>query len=94
MQAPSSRRTRRSNTELKRILRKFEQSGLTQAAFCRREKIARGTFLRWKRRLEKEIVTPPEFIEVVPARTSQEFSEFRGEFELSLPGGVVFRWKA
>jgi hypothetical protein len=31
----------------------WEQSGLSQAAFCRRERIHAGTFAWWKRRLQK-----------------------------------------
>ncbi len=43
--------TRRSRAEWQRIIEAFAASGLTQAAFCRREGLALSTFQYWKRRL-------------------------------------------
>jgi len=92
MQVLSDGRVRRSRDEWHQILRRFEKSGLSESAFCRREKISRGTFVEWKRRFCAEgsgAIVP--FIEVAPLETS---APPRGEYELTLPGGVLLRWKA
>ncbi|MFQ5352256.1 MAG: hypothetical protein ACE5D3_04200 [Candidatus Binatia bacterium] len=92
MQVLSDGRVRRSRNEWQQVLRRFQESGLSEPAVCSREKISRGTFVQWKRRLRSEDSGPiTPFIEVGPLETS---STPRGEYELTLPGGVSLRWKA
>jgi len=86
-------RVRRSASEWRRVLEKFEASGLSALSFCQREGISRGTFTRWQKRLEGLEPEVGAFVELplhVPAGSS---SLAPGEMELSLPGGVKLRWK-
>jgi transposase-like protein len=88
-------RVRRTRSEWQRILKRFTRSGVTVAAFCEREEISPSVFAAWKRKLGETEVEESGFVEwlppsVPPSPTSSE----GGEFELSLPGGVVLRWKA
>ena len=48
MSTADSKRVRRSADDWRAILAKQRSSGLSQAAFCRREAIALSTFARWK----------------------------------------------
>ncbi len=86
-------RVRRTEAEWRSILGRFEQSGLSESAFCRRSKISRSTFLKWKRRLSRVSEPAPTFVEWIAPGSSSEPTPSAGEFELSLPGGVVLRWK-
>jgi hypothetical protein len=86
-------RVRRSRSEWRAILTGFEESGLTMAAFCEREKVSASVFAHWKRKLGVKGVKKPSFVELTPA-ASPSTAPARGDFELSLPGGVVLRWKA
>lgn len=91
-------RVRRTETEWRRLLERFEKSGLSISAFCRRAKLPRSSFVKWRRRLAGRPSGSPAFVEwVAPsgAAASPEVVAARaGEFELALPGGVVLRWKA
>lgn len=51
MAATTSSRVRRGASDWHEILSRFAASGLSQAAFCRREGLALSTFGYWKRRL-------------------------------------------
>jgi hypothetical protein len=86
-------RVRRSAAEWRQVFERFEASGLSALAFCRRERIPRGTFLRWRHRPPVSEPDRGAFVEVplpAPARGSSLAS---GEMELSLPGGVILRWR-
>ena len=86
-------RVRRSESEWRSIVARYERSGQSESAFCRRAKIPRGTFVKWKRKLSGSVDPGPAFVEwTAPGLSTEPTSE--GEFELSLPGGVVLRWKA
>ena len=92
-------RVRRSEEEWRAVLERFDRSGLSISAFCRRSKLSRNSFGKWKRRLApRGAGSSPAFVEwVAPTSAESEDAEARaraGEFELSLPGGVVLRWKA
>jgi transposase-like protein len=88
-------RVRRTRSEWQKIMRRFEKSGLTVAAFCGREEISASAFSDWRRKLSVKGVKKPSFVELTPSAPPPRASlPARGEFELSLPGGVVLRWKA
>ena len=96
-------RVRRTRAEWRGLVARFEQSGLSMAAFCRRAKLPRGSFVKWRRRLEgspsveRHSPPAPAFVEwIAPPSAHAEVARGAGagEFELSLPGGVVLRWKA
>lgn len=99
-------RVRRTEAEWRELLARFEQSGLPMTTFCERAKVPRSSFVKWRGRAEgstrrecgKRPVRPaPAFVEWV-APSSAESPAGKpgraGEFELSLPGGVVLRWRA
>jgi len=89
-------RVKRDRDEWCALIAKCESSGLAEAEFCRRQKISRNTFIKWKRRLASSSAreTQPSFLEwPVPSTTSGTPALATGEFELSLPGGVTLRWK-
>jgi len=90
-------RVRRTETEWRAVMERFEKSGLSLSAFCRRSKLSRSSFLQWRRRLSGIPCPTPGFVEwVAPTSEVPEAVERggAGEFELSLPGGVVLRWRA
>jgi transposase len=63
---------RRTREYRERVVQRFERSGLTQAAFCKREHLSRGTFQNWLykvRHSEREEGKPrqepePAFVEL------------------------------
>lgn len=99
-------RVRRTEAEWRALDARFEQSGLPMTTFCERAKVPRSSFVKWRGRAEGS--TPlehgqrparraPAFVEwIAPssAQASAETGASAGEFELSLPGGVVLRWRA
>jgi hypothetical protein len=92
-------RVRRTEAEWRAVLERFEQSGLSMSAFCRRAKLSRSGFVKWRRRLARRTSSSPAFVEwIAPSAAAAETVEAvprgAGEFELSLPGGVVLRWRA
>lgn len=96
MRVMSDGKIRRSNSEWRVIIKQQKESGLPRTTFCEREGIAKASFDKWKRRLSNESCAEPEsFVELTPPTELRGVptSTFVGEFELSLPGGVVLRWK-
>ena len=91
----SSKRVRRGRAAWAQLLERCRRSGLSEAAFCRREQISKSSFARWKRQLGGVEPEPaaPRFVEwtAPPCETRSSVS---GELTISLPGGVVVRWKA
>jgi hypothetical protein len=92
-------RVRRTRPEWQTIMRNFGKSGLTVTAFCEREKISPSVFAAWKRKFGASEVEEPRFVELAPLPASAVDPAVpavpsAGEFELSLPGGVVLRWRA
>ena len=94
MRVLSDGRVRRTEAEWRSILERFERSGLSVSAFCRRSKISRGTFVKRKKQLSTSTVAPPAFVEWIAPSAESETPSSSGEFELQLPGGAVLRWKA
>jgi hypothetical protein len=88
-------RVRRTRAEWQTIMKRFKKSGLTVAAFCEREEISASAFNDWKRKLSVKVEKKASFVELTPSAPPPRASlPARGEFELSLPGGVVLRWQA
>ena len=88
-------RIRRTESEWRSILAEYERSGQSESTFCRESKLSRSTFRKWKRRLSGAAGAGPAFVEwIVPSGAAEEAPVRVGEFELTLPGGVVLRWKA
>lgn len=91
-------RVRRTEPEWRAIQERYEASGLSLSAFCRRAKLPRSSFVKWRRGAQKPSAAPA-FVEwLAPPAAGAEPRETpprgAGEFELSLPGGVVLRWRA
>jgi len=51
MQALSDGRIRRTESEWRSIVGRFESSGLSESAFCRQAKVSRKSFRIWRERL-------------------------------------------
>lgn len=85
----SNGKVRRSAEEWRAIFSKYESSGLSRDAFCRREKLSPTSFGNWRRRLEREQRSSGEveFVEL----SSGESAAKQCELEVSFPGGVVLR---
>ncbi len=102
MRKQADGKVRRSREEWERIFERFHSSGMTATAFCHREKIAKTSFEKWKRKINrksKPVAVARAFVEwpppadPVPASSMISPTLSSGELELSLPGGVVLRWK-
>lgn len=48
----------------RRIIDEQERSGLSVAAYCRREEVAESSLFSWKRRLKRQAGVAPAFVEV------------------------------
>ena len=64
--SPKGRRNqRRSVTERRRLLARYERSGLSQKAFCLRHGVALSTLQYWRRRARDTDQEPtPSFVEI------------------------------
>lgn len=101
MHVQSNGKVRRTSSEWEAIFEAYAASGLSESAFCRHKKISKSTFSKWKQRraqLRRKSATRrssrPSFVEWAPPATAKPAPEVAaGEFELSLPGGIVLRWK-
>lgn len=90
----------------RRWLEKWEQSGLTQAEFCRRHGLKAGNFAWWKRKLGESAGSlrphprPPRgqrsagFVELTVPVSSTVPSRCSAGYEVILPRGVVIRLPA
>lgn len=77
------------------ILKRYDQSGLTQTAFCAREGLKYGTLVAWlgRRRKKGDVsgegsVTRPKFQKL---NLSGLPDSGNSQLEVALPGGVVLR---
>jgi hypothetical protein len=97
MRVQANGRVRRSRSEWREIFDRFETSGLSRAAFCRREDLSKSSFTKWKTRLADDPAPAAESVPFVDL--SSAVSELAapslgaGEIEVLLPGGVRIRWK-
>jgi hypothetical protein len=94
-------RVRRTQAEWRGLVERFEQSGLSMTAFCRRAKLPLSSFAQRRRHLEgsPRVERAPRpaaaFVEwIAPTSAETAVGQRAVELELSLPGGVVLRWKA
>lgn len=97
MRRLSDGRQRRSREEWQQILSRFEASGLSETAFCRRGRLNRNTFRLWRKRLEGEPSGGAAFVELALPSPQADAATFprleTGTFEIRLPGGVSLHWK-
>lgn len=106
MKKLSDGRIRRTESEWRELIEKFEAGDASEAAFCRGKKLSRKSFRAWRARLAETRVRPrrlratrkrktPQagFVELVAPSTPAK-PESGPEFELELPGGVRLRWRA
>lgn len=101
MRKQARSRVRRTESEWAEILDRCRASGQSQAAYCRANGLSKSSFEHWKKRLRRSSSArgrgPGRFVEW-PAGdaarvTGGAAGSTFGELELSLPGGVVLRWK-
>jgi transposase-like protein len=85
-------RHHRPRERREQLLAAYRESGLTRAAFAKREGICYATFCHWAQRAAKSALTPPSatspvrFAEVaLPSRASTS------GLEVSLPDGTLVR---
>lgn len=103
MRVQSNGKIRRTAAEREALLLAQRESGLSESAFCRRKKISKSTFSKWKKRQGRRASTPRarpagRFVELSApapdeAGTPSGAQLVAGEFELRLPGGIVLRWR-
>ena len=100
MRTLSDGRVRRSEAEWREIVARYEESGLSEVAFCRRAKLSRQSFRNWRTRLSakprREASRKAAFVEwaTPPAERKERGAASEVAFELELPGGATLRWKA
>ncbi len=100
MQKQADGKVRRSRKEWEQIFDRFRSSGQSGAAFCRQNKLPKSSFEKWRKKVGRPLGVKkptPSFVEWPTAMTPASVSSVPlapGEFELSLPGGVVLRWKS
>ncbi len=89
-------RVRRTETQWRQILRQYERSGLSAAAFCRRQSLTLSSLRRWQKKLgaESPSITPPsddtrEFVEVAMSESPSAF----WAIEIEMPDGRVLRMR-
>ncbi|MCB1930530.1 MAG: transposase [Rhodocyclaceae bacterium] len=89
----SARYARRSTAEWRALLKRLDQSGLSAAAFCRREGLCSSSLYRWRRQLsespaEQELrdqdVESGAFVDLGPLTGAG-----RLELKLDLGGGIL-----
>ena len=94
MRTQSNGKIRRTEAEWTKIFEQHASSGLSAAAFCRKHKLSKNTFAKWKRSLALgRGGEEPRFIELTPGRVVED-PAIGARFELQLPGGVTLRWSA
>ena len=90
------RRITRSRAQWQSLVEKFNTSGLTKTAFCKRHGIATSCFYRWQKVLAEEN-TQDAFVDitepVATARSIDTAPEYRNDWqvELELGAGVILR---
>jgi putative transposase len=92
-------RIRRSTTQWREILQQFSDSGLSATAFCKRNEISYGTFVRWRHKLAcTEATSMPDKPSAdwlpIHLTDSVDEPERTWEIELELPGGVQLRMRS
>ena len=93
MKMSSNGKIRRSQEEWQDIFARFRESGMTEAAFCHQEQIAKSSFSKRKAAVQVQR-RKPAFIELAQSSRSVETLASECEMVLTLPGGATLRWKA
>ena len=84
---------RRSVTEWRDLLARYDRSGQTQQAFCDRHGLALSTFCKWRRELGEPAASEAVFAEV--SLTDERVApDSCWDVELTLGLGVVLRIRA
>jgi len=76
------------------LLNRFDQSGLTVAQFCKRERCSLASFYQWRRKLRGKMSrrsTGPTFVPVKIANAAHPSLLPQATVSLDLPGGVRLR---
>ena len=100
--SPKGRRIhRRGVAERRRLLTRYERSGLSQKAFCQRHGVALSTLQYWRRRARDTDQEPtPTFVEIpqvtgtagVRSVEAAVFIELPGGVRLEVPAGTDAQW--
>ena len=91
MDALRSSRVRRTASEWRKLLGRFDRSGLSARVFCARESITLTTFQRWRKKLASTATEEtPESERFVEVASSEGFPAF-WSIELELPDGRMLR---
>ena len=86
------RRIRRSESEWRELLTRFDQSGQTREAFCAEHGVVLSSFILWRRKLHPgarrlpAVVPDPVFVELASKREEPHW-----DVELELGATVVLR---
>ncbi len=88
--SPKGRRIqRRSAAERRKLLDRYERSGLSQQAFCLRHRVALSTLQYWRRRAREAAQEPsPSFIEVPQVTGMARAVSGEAAVIIELPGGA------
>lgn len=97
----TTQRIRRSHAQWREIFKRFEASNLSATAFCKKQGIAYGSFIRWRQRVDAPTphtaqVSADDWLPIQLAADAESDSvTARGwDIELALPGGVQLRMRA
>ena len=88
MQITSNGRVRRTKTEWREIVKRFEESGLTEKEFCQREDIHSAGLTRWRRKLMTSPAASSAFVPMTPAQGSS------WSLRVTLPNGIQLRFES
>lgn len=93
IESATARYTRRSRTEWRALLKDLDQSGLSVAAFCRREGLCSASLYRWQRQLSEAPAGEELRDQDVDAGAFVDLGALSGagrlELKLDLGGGIV-----
>jgi hypothetical protein len=89
MRSRSNDKVRRSASEWREILHRFEKSQLSPRAFCKRESLGAESFRRWRIKLAADPIQTPQS-SFVPLTREEGFPAF-WSLEIDLPDGRTVR---
>jgi len=77
------------------LIRQWEESGITQKAFCQKRRISFWTFRSWRTKIRAHGKTSPsvDFVEL-PAALTHPLRQEAGCIRISCPGGVMIEVQA
>jgi hypothetical protein len=79
---------RRGEDYWREAIRRHAVSGMSAAKYCRKHHLGRGTFLRWRKRLEDSTLAGKDFVEV---RERARIAEGRNDSVLEVRVGSDIR---